>query len=389
MTRRCKWVLLVILVVCRESVADNSGTRPPLNPKNASDQPHRIDISAHDWGENLKQFYVIIRARDPKIPLEVASGYLTICEGNKFVSGCEVKPDPDKGAIRFQFRVAPAYLDKSKFSFTVATATAHDRKQLPSGGGWAIYEFALKDFMPVTAAPSREQLPITSSTGVVVTKTKLSFDPKTCTEGKGGFGWALGSVSVTILGQQDGKCIFDYQWEVEGAGNYQVYRVRVPVGSGPVVIEAEDRQVDQEHHWSSVYTSFTAEQAELVRRMQFAWFEVPVGKEFARYQEFRAGDEAPPVGRGDTVTLRVLVFLDEKFTELAGVKLQRQSVTTRVGDGGPWQWAQSVAEGMRPYEVRRVQVPAKVAGPARDWLPGNVDGSTVCAEVQVIAVERK
>lgn len=227
------------------------------------------------------------------------------------------------------------------------------------------------------------------SSPVAVEGRRLTFDPKTCLEGEGGFAWGLGSVHVHVLGREDDNCVFDYRWEVEGAGNYQVYRVRVPVRSGPVVIEAEDRKGGKEYLWSGVYTSFTAEQAEFVGRMLFGWFEVPVGKEFAKYQEFRAGDKARPVGRGDKVTLRCLVFLDDKFTNLAGAKWRKQSITTRLGEGGEWRWAQSVAEGMTPYEIRRVQVPAEVAGPARTWLPGYEDGSTVYAEMQLIAVERK
>jgi hypothetical protein len=227
------------------------------------------------------------------------------------------------------------------------------------------------------------------SSPVVVEGRRLTFDPKTCTEGEGGFAWGLGSVHVRVLGREDDHCVFDYRWEIEGAGNYQVYRVRVPVASGPVVIAAEGRKGEKEHTWSGVYTSFTARQAELLRRMRFGWFEVPLGEEFAKYHEFRAGDEARPVRRGDKVTLRVLVFLDDKFTNVAGAKWRRHSVTTRIGEGGPWRWAQAVAEGMTPYEIRRVLIPARVAGPARTWLPGYEDGATVCAEVQLIGVERK
>jgi hypothetical protein len=138
----------MLLVVCCQSVADTSSEpRPPLNRKNFRDQPHLFEITADDSGENLKRFYVGIKAKDPKVPLEVGSGYLTIQDGNSFVCGCEVKGEPNEGAVWFQFDVAPAYLEKSRFSFTVATATAEERKKLPDGGGWANYLFTLKDFV--------------------------------------------------------------------------------------------------------------------------------------------------------------------------------------------------------------------------------------------------
>ena len=227
------------------------------------------------------------------------------------------------------------------------------------------------------------------SSPVVVKGGRLTFDPKTCTEGGGSIAWGLGSAGVRVLGREGDLCVFDYHWEVEGAGNYQVHHVRVPADSGPVVIDHGVRDGGKEHFWSVIYTSFTAKQAGPVRKYFKGWYEVPVGKESVEYQEWLPGDEAKPALRDDKVTLRALVYLDDKFTNLAGAKWRRQSVVTRLGDGKEWGWAQAVAEGMTPYEVRRVRVPVKIAGPARDWLPGYKDGSTAYVELQLIAVERK
>jgi hypothetical protein len=228
------------------------------------------------------------------------------------------------------------------------------------------------------------------SSPVVVKGGRLTFDPKTCGEGEGSIAWGLGSAGVRVLGREGDVCVFDYRWEVEGAGNYQAHRVRVPVNSGPVVIDHGVKNGGKEHFWSAIYTSFTAEQAGPARRYFRGWFEVPLGKEFVKFQEWRPGDTARPALRGDKVTLRALVYLDDKFTNLAGTKWRRQSVVTRLGEGKEWGWAQAVAEGMTPYEVRRALVPVKIAGPARDWLPGyQDDGSTAYVELQLIAVERK
>ena len=68
---------------------------------------------------------------------------------------------------------------------------------------------------PVTQAASS---PTTTSqpAAFTVTKDAITFDPKTCTEGHGTLGLPLGSVSVKVLGQKDGKCVFDYTVEIEG-----------------------------------------------------------------------------------------------------------------------------------------------------------------------------
>jgi hypothetical protein len=54
----------------------------------------------------------------------------------------------------------------------------------------------------------RSQDTITASK-VVVDKTKITFDPKTCTEGHGQFFWGFGSSAVKVLGHKDGHCVFE------------------------------------------------------------------------------------------------------------------------------------------------------------------------------------
>ncbi len=235
--------------------------------------------------------------------------------------------------------------------------------------------------------------PDASPTDVLVEGSRLSFDPKTCREWEAGFGWGLGSVRVKVLGREKGVCSFDYKWEVEGAGNYTVHRVRVPVDSGPVVIEAAKPDGEGEHHWSYVYTSFTAGQAQLLRHMSFGWFERPVGDGFASYYRFRTGDKAPPIAPGDKITLRFLVFSDQEFDKPAASSGWQsewsRTVTTQIGKGGSWLWVQAVAEEMTPYEIRRVRVPMELAGPAKDWGPGVEEAATLYAEMQLVEVERE
>src|SRR5262245_23142243 len=86
------------------------------------------------------------------------------------------------------------------------------------------------------ARPAVQSQDQKTASQVVVDRTKITFDPKTCTAGRGHFFWGLGSSAVKVLGHKDGHCIFEYTAEVEMG--HTVYLVRVPLDSGPVTIEA-------------------------------------------------------------------------------------------------------------------------------------------------------
>src|SRR5688572_16394865 len=203
-------------------------------------------------------------------------------------------------------------------------------------------------------AGAAEKGPTTRPSGIVVEGARLRFNPKTCTEGTGGFAWGLGSVRITVRGHEEGKCVFDYQWEVEGAGNSVVHRVAVPVDSGPVVIDADQRG-ESEHHWSGgVFTSFTADQARLIRSYSFGWVEEPLEgtKDQVAHRDHRPGDKGEPPARGHKATVRFLLFTDSPagdFVNLAGERWQRQGVTVTIGEGGEWRWVEQVVRDMTLY----------------------------------------
>src|SRR6476469_7926889 len=108
---------------------------------------------------------------------------------------------------------------------------------------------ALADGAP-SVVFSQDQRP---SSQIVVDKKKLTFDPKTCTEGTGQFFWGHGSCAVKVLGHKDGDCVFEYDAEVEMGRT--VYLVRVPVNSGPVSI-AEGIVRRGETSYTGIITSF-------------------------------------------------------------------------------------------------------------------------------------
>jgi hypothetical protein len=236
--------------------------------------------------------------------------------------------------------------------------------------------------------------PTTTPSAVRVTGTRLTFDPKTATEGAGGFGWGLGSVHVTLRGHRDRRCEFDYQWEVEGAGNYQIYRVSVPLYSGPVVIDAEKKDCKDDHCWSGgVFTSFTANEATLIRSARFGWFVDPLEgtNESVTHRLLRPGDRDKPLMDGDTVSVRFLVYLQfegGEFRNLAGEQWQRQAATVPLAGETEWKWVQHVLREMKLYEIRQVRLPVRVSGPAARWLPGYNEKSEIFVEMQAVTSER-
>jgi hypothetical protein len=125
------------------------GTNTPpmiLTPKNVAEAPHQIRIDTADRGGD-QYFCVTIAAKDTKVPLEVEWGYLAVYDGDKSIAGCRTHEIRGQGKVQYEFVVARPYLEKSRFSFSVATASPEKRKDMPSGRGWISYTFTLKDFV--------------------------------------------------------------------------------------------------------------------------------------------------------------------------------------------------------------------------------------------------
>ena len=138
----------VVFAVCVPCLAQEpTATRPPLRPDNAGDQPHRVTITADDSGDGTRRFSVVVAPKVKGEYCEVEQGYLTVKDGDKLVCACFVRAEKFPAGPGFTFTVAAAYLDRSRFGFTVLTAPPAERKKLPSAAGWVGYEFTLKDFV--------------------------------------------------------------------------------------------------------------------------------------------------------------------------------------------------------------------------------------------------
>lgn len=229
------------------------------------------------------------------------------------------------------------------------------------------------------------------SSPIIVQGRQLTFDPKTCTEGKGMVSWGNGSARVTVLGHREGHCLFDYEWEVEGGGNYRIHRIRVPVDSCQVVVDAERHDGKGEEYWSVIFTSFTERQAKLVRKSSFGWLEdlVEGTEEFVAYRTARRGNPDNPVADGEKVSLRFILYTGKDFTKQALDAKQGESVRLTLGKGRDWAWARTVAANMDPGEIRQIRLPSSIAGAAKEWLPGAKDDEALFLEMEMVVAAWK
>lgn len=144
---KIEYMVAVVIVLCGNMAADATSTPPfRLTPDNLGARPHQIKISANERGGEI-QFHVTISAKKPKAHLEVVWGYLYVYDGGRLVCRCRTHAQTGKSKVIFEFDVAPSVLEKSRFSFTAATAPAEERKKMPAGAGWVSYEFTLQDFV--------------------------------------------------------------------------------------------------------------------------------------------------------------------------------------------------------------------------------------------------
>jgi hypothetical protein len=303
------------------------------------------------------------------------------------------------GGQGFRFTVAAAYLVRSSFGFTIATADAAERKKLPSAAGWVGYEFTLKDFAdpPGKPAPPDEPVPPPdrfphppdkpAPSAVVVDGETIRFDPKSCTQGRGQFFWGLGSCAVKVLGREGGRCVFEYTQEIEMGAT--VYLVRVPVDSGPVTVKIES-VTERGSTFPWPVTSFPLDEARVVRRGggRGRW-EVRIGdtEDFVGLGPNERRSEMEP-RRGDRVKFRFRVFDGPEFERLAPGVSSDLATEFVVGNGKGWAWLETAMEGMTVGDSRQVEVPLRAAEGARQWLPDPNAAKTFYVEIRLVSLER-
>lgn len=232
----------------------------------------------------------------------------------------------------------------------------------------------------------RSQDKITASK-VVVDKTKITFDPKTCTDGHGHLSWGFGSSAVKVLGQTDGHCVFEYTAEVEMG--HTIYLVRVPVDSGPVTIEVGTIKQGKASY-PGIVTSFPLDKAKILRAgggVGGHW-NVRVGdtEEFIRFGPAERRSEMEP-RKGDKVQFRFVVYNSPEFKQLMPNATVDPSVEFVVGSGKDWPWLETAMENMTVGDSRQVHVPVKIAEGATKWLPGPSVAKVLYLEMRLVSVE--
>ena len=233
--------------------------------------------------------------------------------------------------------------------------------------------------------PARPANPASSK--VVVEKTALTFDPKTCAEGRGKFFWGLGSCAVRVLGHRDGHCLFEYAQEVEMGAT--VYLVTVPVDSGPVTV-----RIDRVTKGTSTYdwpvTSFPLDKAKVLRRGggRGAW-EVRVGDTdaFVTVHPVERRSEMAPRA-GDTVKFWFDLYDGPRFKDRLPGAPFRPTAEFVAGSDQVWPWLAIAMQDMTVGDRVPVEVPVAVAGGAKDWLPKGSKATVLYLEVSLVSVGR-
>jgi hypothetical protein len=234
-----------------------------------------------------------------------------------------------------------------------------------------LFAFAL-GIATLAAAPDQP------SSKVIVTKDKVTFDPKTCTTGAGGVSTGVGGARVKVLGHKDGYCEFEYITDGCG-GCFAYYRCKVPVDSGPVTVEVKN---------GGLKTSFPMEKAKLFRTTGPAVTVLVEGtEEFVTYRHHERRSEMEPK-KGDKVKFRFRFYDGAEFKNVLQGAAFDPTVEFVVGSGTAWPWLETAMEHMTVGDKRQVQVPLKIAAGATKWLPPSATGKVLHVEISLVLLER-
>jgi hypothetical protein len=240
----------------------------------------------------------------------------------------------------------------------------------------------LRDF----ARPPQARPEAPASSKVVVEGTSLTFDPKTCTEGRGQFFWGLGSCAVRVLGREGGRRVFECTEEVEMGAT--VYLVQAPPDAGPVTVKIDSVTKDgSTYDWP--VTSFPLDKAKVVRRGGRGIWSYRVGDtdDFVGVHPAEPRSEMIPRA-GDAVKFRFELFTGRDFKDrLPGAAFQPTAEFV-AGSDAVWPWLRVAIEGMTVGDRRRVEVPAGVAEGAKGWLPKGSKEPVFYLEVSLLSMSR-
>jgi hypothetical protein len=215
------------------------------------------------------------------------------------------------------------------------------------------------------------------SSPITVKGASLTFDPKTCTQGQAGYGWALGSVSVKVLGHRDGHCEFEVTKEIEGG--YMVYLCRVPVDSGPVTIEGG----------MTLKTSFPFEKSKLIRGgnvlLGAHWLPLDGTDKLVHFRDTAPGKGGVP-DAGAAVRVRMRFYKDGQFKDLLQGAKQGREIAFTLGSREAWKWLHLAVTEMKAGGKRQVWMDPKTAEGMQELTPGVGADAWLCVELELLSV---
>lgn len=226
--------------------------------------------------------------------------------------------------------------------------------------------FVASQSLPISLGQEKD---LKKSSAVKVEGLRMSFDPKTCTEGGARVFCFSGSVAVTVIGHKDGQCRFELTEEIEGG--YTVYLGQVPVNGGLVTIDAQ----------FPPKTSFPLKNLTILRGYSFFsdWQWLPLigaegkahdlgAKEMVYIRDKAVGKGAAPKP-GDVIRVRLRFPEEFNGNELAKGAKQNHEQEFVFGGRGEWQWLNTAVAAMGAGGMREVRIFGEMAEGAKDLLP--------------------
>jgi peptidylprolyl isomerase len=245
----------------------------------------------------------------------------------------------------------------------------------------ATFEVPVEEPKP---APGKVEKP-QKATPISATREEVRFDPKTCVRGGAGFGFGLGGVRVMELGRENGRCLFDLCYHLEG-GTTQ-YRCQVPVGGPPVRVGIKNG--------SELVASFPLPKGTVVQRASgpgsrpaVKWRQQSVPKtDYVNYAVDAVAGTGADAKPGTQVTVRLTAHADDQFDRpLPGVE-KGQAVRFTVGKGEAGPGLDAAVRGMKVGGKRRLLIRQEVAGRINDILGGVQPATQLVVEIELTAVK--
>ena len=233
------------------------------------------------------------------------------------------------------------------------------------------------------ASPVKQPHEKTPSSPITVTKSSISFDPRTCFAGSAQLNWFFGFSRVEMLGHQGNECVFKYIADVEMGEAH--YLVRVPLDSGLVTINNDPNRPKM-----GIVTSFDLKNAKRLKH----------GNSGLRIWSVQIGDTGEEVSyritdmpksemlprAGDKVRMRVTFYEDTQQKKLCVPGVSQTPYEFVVGSG-TYPLLDAAMDELTVGDTRQFSFPRKARGNLKTDLSDDKFGEKLYAEIQLVWLE--